>query len=275
MRCNAGTSPVGSKCPVKAGDTITVEMHEQPGDRSCDRDAIGGNHYGPVMVYMSKVSDASTADGSAGFFKVFEGGWAKNPSGASGDGDFWGVKDMNRCCGRVDVPVPAGLANGDYLVRAEVIALHTAGSSGGAQFYMTCYQITVTGGTGTLSPATVNFPGAYSASDPGILVNIHGPMSSYTVPGPAVISAGRKKTAGSDCTGCEQTCKVGSGSSPTISSTPQPTGGSGGGGGGGGGGCSVAEYQQCGGQGFTGCTSCASGLRCVAVSPPHYSQCQK
>lgn len=28
MRCNAGTSPVGKKCPVKAGDTITVEMHE-------------------------------------------------------------------------------------------------------------------------------------------------------------------------------------------------------------------------------------------------------
>lgn len=76
-------------------------------------------------------------------------------------------------------------------------------------------------------------------------------MSSYTVPGPAVYSGGKTKKAGSDCTGCESTCKVGSGPSPTLSSSPQPTGGNGGGGGGGGG-CSVAEYGQCGGNGYTG-----------------------
>ena len=28
IRCNAGTSPVSRKCPVSAGDTVTVEMHE-------------------------------------------------------------------------------------------------------------------------------------------------------------------------------------------------------------------------------------------------------
>jgi cellulase len=171
--------------------------------------------------------------------------------------------------------IPTDLPNGDYLVRAEVIALHTAMSSGAAQFYMTCYQITVSGGTGTASPATVNFPGAYKASDPGILVNIHMPMTSYTVPGPAVYSGGKTKKAGSDCTGCEQTCKVGSGPSATLSSSPQPTGGSGGGGGGGGGSCTVSEWGQCGGTGYTGCTTCASGLRCVGVSAPYYSQCQK
>ncbi|KAI0647339.1 hypothetical protein C8Q79DRAFT_1009446 [Trametes meyenii] len=33
-------------------------------------------------------------------------------------------------------------------------------------------------------------------------------------------------------------------------------------------------YGQCGGVGFTGPTVCASGLTCVAVSPPYYSQCQ-
>lgn len=36
---------------------------------------------------------------------------------------------------------------------------------------MTCYQLTVTG-SGTASPPTVSLPGAYSASDPGILINI-------------------------------------------------------------------------------------------------------
>jgi cellulase len=28
MICNAGTRPVSGKCPVKAGGTVTVEMHQ-------------------------------------------------------------------------------------------------------------------------------------------------------------------------------------------------------------------------------------------------------
>lgn len=31
------------------------------------------------MVYLSKVDKASTADGSTGFFKIYEDGWKKNP----------------------------------------------------------------------------------------------------------------------------------------------------------------------------------------------------
>ncbi|KAF1945108.1 hypothetical protein EJ02DRAFT_451936 [Clathrospora elynae] len=36
--------------------------------------------------------------------------------------DYWGVKDINSCCGKVDVHIPADLLAGDYLLRAEVIA---------------------------------------------------------------------------------------------------------------------------------------------------------
>lgn len=43
---------------------------------------------------MSKVADASTADGSTGFFKIYENGWAAANKGAA-DNDQWGVKDMN------------------------------------------------------------------------------------------------------------------------------------------------------------------------------------
>lgn len=55
---------------------MTVEMHAQEGDRSCENEAIGGNHFGPVLVYMSKVDDATTADGSGSWFKVSEEGYA-------------------------------------------------------------------------------------------------------------------------------------------------------------------------------------------------------
>ncbi|KAL2147653.1 hypothetical protein VTI28DRAFT_8107 [Corynascus sepedonium] len=64
---------------------------------------------------------------------------------------------------------------------------------------------------------------------------------------------------------------------------PQPGTGSGGnngggnnnGGGsnnGGGGSCQVAKWAQCGGQGYTGCTTCAAGSTCRAQNQ-YYSQC--
>lgn len=264
--CNAGARPVGGKCPVRAGGTVTVEMHQQPGDRSCNNEAIGGAHWGPVQVYLTKVADATTADGSTGWFKIFSNSWAKNPSGRVGDDDEWGTRDLSSCCGRMDVKIPSDIASGDYLLRAEALALHTAGQAGGAQFYMSCYQITVEGG-GNASPATVRIPGAYSSGDPGIRVNIHGALSNYIAPGPAVYSGGTNKTPGRGCAGCESTCKVGSSPTAVAPSSGAPAGG------GDAQACTVAAYGQCGGNGYSGCTQCAGGLTCKAVSPPYYSQC--
>ncbi|KAI3318760.1 carbohydrate-binding module family 1 protein [Xylariaceae sp. AK1471] len=285
IACNAGTAPVSGKCGVAAGSTVTVEMHQQPGDRNCANEGIGGDHHGPIQVYMASVADASSADGStASWFKVFADTWAKNSAGANGDADFWGTKDLNACCGRMNVKIPSDIAPGDYLLRAEAIALHSAGSAGQAQFYMTCYQLTVTG-SGSAKPAGVSLPGAYAASDPGILVNIHAPMTTYIAPGPTMYSGGSTKSAGGACVACESTCAVGSspttsagngggGSSTTTTKTTlttstsktttsvgaSPTSG-----------CSAALYAQCGGIGYTGCTACASGT-CKALND-YYSQC--
>lgn len=105
-------------------------MHEQPGDRDCDSPAIGGNHFGPVMVYLSKVEDATAADGSSKWFKIGEYGYQNGT---------WGTDVLNDNCGQFEVTIPKTIADGDYLLRAEAIALHTAQSEGGAQFYMTCF----------------------------------------------------------------------------------------------------------------------------------------
>ncbi|PGG95555.1 hypothetical protein AJ79_09986 [Helicocarpus griseus UAMH5409] len=177
MRCNVGGGAgVSGICEAAAGSKMTVEMHAQPNDRSCSNEAIGGNHFGPVMVYMSKVDDATTADGSGSWFKVSEEGY--------NDG-VWGTDSLNANCGKHEFTVP-DLAPGDYLVRAEAIALHTAGSPGGAQFYMTCFQVTITG-SGSMNPQGVSFPGAYSANDPGILINIYQDFGEYIIPGPPVV----------------------------------------------------------------------------------------
>jgi hypothetical protein len=74
------------------------------------------------------------------------------------------------------------------LLRAEHIALHGAGSVGGAQLYISCAQISVSGGSGTINTGSlVSFPGAYSPTDPGILFQLYWPTpTSYVNPGPAV-----------------------------------------------------------------------------------------
>lgn len=60
---------------MAAGQNVTVEMHAQPNDRSCANEALGGNHWGPILVYMSKVADATTNVGDGSWFKVSEQGY--------------------------------------------------------------------------------------------------------------------------------------------------------------------------------------------------------
>src|ERR1700709_2444030 len=89
-------------------------------------------------------------------------------------------------------------------------------------------QITVSG-SGSATPAGVSLPGAYSASDPGILINIHAAMSTYVAPGPAIYSGGTTKSAGAPCSGVETGTTTGpaytatGGSSPVTSSPPVTT----------------------------------------------------
>jgi len=71
----------------------------------------------------------------------------------------------------------------------EHLGLHSASSPGGAQFYISCAQLKVTGGGSTEPSQKVAFPGAYKASDPGIQININWPIpTSYKNPGPAVFT---------------------------------------------------------------------------------------
>ncbi|KAK0639847.1 glycoside hydrolase family 61 protein [Cercophora newfieldiana] len=183
MACNVnGATGVAGICDAAAGESFTVEMHSQPNDRSCTSEAIGGRHFGPVMIYMAKVEDAATAspDGLS-WFKVDEEGYDTASK-------KWGTDSLNANCGKRTFEVPSKIPAGDYLVRAEAIALHTASQAGGAQFYMSCYQVKVAAGAGGQLPAGVKIPGVYSASDPGVKVDIWGNgFTEYKIPGPNVV----------------------------------------------------------------------------------------
>lgn len=250
IACNANPSASTALCTVAAGGKASVEMHQQPGDRSCSNEAIGGNHDGPVIVYMAKVDNALTASAtSAKWFKVAQLGLISK--------DVWGTDSLNSNCGKFEFTVPSCIPSGNYLVRAEVIALHVAGQLNGAQPYVSCFTVNVTGG-GSTQPPTVSFPGAYSATDPGIKFDIYGSYTSYTIPGPAVFTCGGG-------TGTPVTTTPGGSSSTTkpvtpvtTSSTPATTPG-------------AALYGQCGGKGWNGPTTCSAGT-CKA-SGEYYSQC--
>jgi hypothetical protein len=86
----------------------------------------------------------------------------------------------------VNYTIPACLKPGYYLVRHEIIALHSAYSEGGAQFYPGCHQLKISGEeTKMPGEGLVSFPGAYDGKEPGIMFSIYNQLP-YKIPGPAV-----------------------------------------------------------------------------------------
>ncbi|CRK26846.1 hypothetical protein BN1723_013896 [Verticillium longisporum] len=134
-------------------------------------------HPGPAIAYLARVPSGQTAATWNGQGAVWFKIWQDNASISSG-----GISWPNMNAGSVSFPLPRCLDNGEYLVRFEHIALHSASSSSGAQLYLSCGQIRVSGGSGGYKPARLlSFPGAYNANDPGLLLNIYYPVpTSYT-----------------------------------------------------------------------------------------------
>ncbi|KAF2129794.1 lytic polysaccharide monooxygenase [Dothidotthia symphoricarpi CBS 119687] len=191
IACNSGYSqPVSTKViDVKAGDKVGVQWGHVIGGAQYPNDLdhpIASSHKGPTIFYMAKVDNATTASPTGlKWFKVAEDGL--DSAGK------WGVDRMIAASGWQDMTLPTCLAPGQYLLRAEIIALHSASSVGAAQFYMGCAQIKVSGSGTTTGTPTVSFPGAYLATDPGILVSIYnnqgqpvGNGQPYKIPGPTV-----------------------------------------------------------------------------------------
>lgn len=199
MTCYELTPGTGAPkiASVAAGSTFTFTVDTSIG------------HPGPLQFYMAKAPSGKTAANFDGkgpvWFKIYQDG----PSGLGTSSITWPSSGMTSILAapnstftythsfaldagktQVSVTIPKCIANGDYLLRVEHIALHSAGTVGGAQLYIACAQLTVTGGTGTLKTGNlVSFPGAYSATDPGILFQLYWPTpTSYVNPGPSPVS---------------------------------------------------------------------------------------
>ncbi|KAJ6256613.1 hypothetical protein Dda_8478 [Drechslerella dactyloides] len=270
VACNGGPNPLVKFSPnvvdVPAGAEITARwIHTLDTDWRTGL-IIDASHKGPIMVYLSKVSNAATASiPSSGWFKIHEEGYN------SGTGK-WAVDRLIADRG-YKFRIPTCVAPGNYLMRVELIALHAAGNYPGAQLYMECAQINIVGG-GSLSPATVNFPGAYSGSDPGIKFNLYTSPINYIIPGPRPVTCGgtqpttaattRTTTTSARTTATTRTTTFVTTTRTTTTTARTTTGGGGGG--------TQSAWGQCGGIGWTGPTSCVSGYTC-SVNNAYYSQC--
>ncbi len=221
---------------------------------------------GPIQVYLAKVDSAASASTSGQkWFKIAERGL---------NNGVWAVDEMIAANGWHYFDMPSCVAPGQYLMRVELLALHSAYSAGGAQFYMECAQIEVTG-SGTNSGSNfVSFPGAYPAGDPGIVLSIYDNSGNptmtgrtYSIPGPdPIVCSGGSNGGGSNPTTSAAPTTTSAVKTSTTSTSAKPTTTSGGSTGG-----TVGLYGQCGGIGYTGPTTCSSGT--CKVSNDWYSQC--
>ncbi|KAK4161231.1 glycosyl hydrolase family 61-domain-containing protein [Cladorrhinum sp. PSN259] len=241
LRCNeGGASGSGTETiDVRAGDSFTFNLDTPV------------YHQGPVSIYLSKApGSAADYDGSGPWFKIKD--WGPTFSGGSASWTLTGSYTAN---------IPVCIPNGEYLLRIQSLGIHNPYPAGTPQFYISCAQIRVSGGGSTTPSNTALIPGAFKATDPGYTANIYSNFNSYTVPGPSVFSCGSNGggiEAPAPTTTLVTSTKPAASAAPTATSAP---------------GCTpVAKYGQCGGQGFSGCTSCAAGSTCNTVNQ-YYHQC--
>ncbi|TGJ77550.1 hypothetical protein E0Z10_g10721 [Xylaria hypoxylon] len=213
MRCNVG----GSSGLTNNTETATVRAGDSLGF------GIGSTfgHPGIQQVYLSRApdlpSDSSNSSVSAAAVYDGSGGWARiyalttTPTLPSGTGTASGKNSFAEARpGAVDwathklatflFPLPAETPAGEYLLRAEGMAVHAAHKPGGAQFYVACAQIRVVNGiansrgrNNSLGPL-VSIPGVYRGDEPGVLIpQFWSGLPSYTTPGPALWPPGTKE----------------------------------------------------------------------------------
>ncbi|KAJ5860848.1 Glycoside hydrolase family 61 [Penicillium soppii] len=160
---------------VTAGSNIDIQWTPWP-----------DSHHGPVITYLAACNgDCSTVDkATLEFFKIEEKGLidGSTPPGT------WATDQLIAAGNRWTVTIPSTIAAGNYVMRHELIGLHSAGQLNGAQNYPQCINLQVTGG-GSATPAGTLGEALYKNTDAGILFNLYTTLTSYPIPGPALFSA--------------------------------------------------------------------------------------
>ncbi|KAI2465226.1 carbohydrate-binding module family 1 protein [Annulohypoxylon bovei var. microspora] len=205
--CHKDATNAGGHAQVKAGDSISITWNTWP-----------DSHKGPMIDYLAPCGDScETVDKTTlEFFKIDEVGLLDD-STAPGT---WGSDTLIANNMTWLVQIPSTIKAGNYVLRHETIALHSAGSTNGAQAYPQCFNLEITG-DGTDSPAGTLGTKLYTPEDPGILINIYTTGISYTIPGPTLIAGASASVAQtSSAITATGTATVGSGAAADPTTAP-------------------------------------------------------
>jgi len=187
VNCGTNSKPASMVLNVNPGSKMEFDWRTASG-------TPWPHDTGPMMTYM-----ASCGPTTCDKFDSTKAKWFKIDEVGKNDDGSWKQKDLMKGA-LSSTTIPSNIAPGNYMVRHEIIALHLATNKGGAEFYVGCVQTNI-GGSGTGAPKPedlVSLPGAYSDTDPGILVDAYNTKAKYTFPGPPVSNLG---AAASNSTG--------------------------------------------------------------------------
>ena len=173
--CHLEATPGAAYVSVTAGETVELQWTAWP-----------ASHHGPVIDYLANCNgECTTVDKTTLLFNKIDGVGFIDDSSEPG---IWAADQLIAANNSWTVTIPSSIAPGNYVLRHEIIALHSAETADGAQNYPQCVNLQVSGtGTDSLSSGTLGTE-LYTPSDPGVLVNIYTSLSTYIVPGPSLIS---------------------------------------------------------------------------------------
>jgi len=168
IACNQGGNVGTNKTfDVNAGSDMTFQWTAWPAD-----------HKGPVTTFMA------SCNGDCSSFTASDGKWFKIDQGGYTNGQ-WASDKLIANGNQWTSNIPAGLASGQYLVRYEIVALHSVGEP---QYYPGCVQVNVKNGGADQPSATdiTSFPGMYNGFKwPDIYTDN---LNGFVVAGPNVVS---------------------------------------------------------------------------------------
>ncbi|MCJ1285298.1 hypothetical protein MMC26_004638 [Xylographa opegraphella] len=182
--CHLGATPGATYVTVAAGETVELQWSVWP-----------SSHHGPVIDYLANCNgDCVNVDKTTLLFNKIDGVGLLSDTDTPG---YWASDQLIANNNSWTVTIPATLAPGNYVLRHEIIALHSAENTNGAQNYPQCVNLKITGtGTDGLFSGSLG-TSLYISTDPGVLFNIYTSPLSYSIPGPALrIGAVQSTSAG-------------------------------------------------------------------------------
>lgn len=178
LPCNAPGNPANAYIPITAGENFTAVYYSWV------------HQVGPMVAWMADCNgDCKTVEPhKLDWFKIGEEGLL---SGTLSEG-IWFQRAFSNWEGLPSLwseRIPETLRPGKYLIRHEIIALH---SENKPQWYPECAHLEVKG-TGKSYPSKeymAKIPGVYNMNQPEININVYAPenlnKTVYKIPGPPV-----------------------------------------------------------------------------------------